>query len=124
MKKAMHANSLAAFEETEDLRGHRAGEVHATLLAGGPMTDRQVMAALGFTDPNQVRPRITELKDADWVIEVGKAKDPETGKTVRVVRALDGAARRARIEERRRRNALDFPTTETQADFLGNLATA
>lgn len=124
MKKAMHENSLVAFEDTVDLRGDRLESVYLMLQDRGAMTDRQVMEAMGFTDPNAVRPRITELKDRFWVIEVGRVKDPITGKTVRQVRALGKQERQDLIDERRRKAALDFPKTETQDNFLANLATA
>jgi hypothetical protein len=50
-----------------------------------PLTDRQVANILGFHDMNQVRPRISELKEAGALIEMGKMRDPFTGKTVRLL---------------------------------------
>jgi hypothetical protein len=114
MKKNLHLNSLEAFEGTPVTRSERQEKVHATLLAGGPMTDREVMQALGFTDMNAVRPRITELVDAFWCVECGRVEDPTTGKKVRRVRAMTEAERTAAIESRRRRNAQDFPVHAEQ----------
>jgi hypothetical protein len=50
-----------------------------------PMTDREVMHALGYCDMNAVRPRITELIQAGALHEAGERTDPATGKTVRTV---------------------------------------
>ena len=50
------------------------------------MHARQIMKALGFTDANTVKPRITELIDKGILEECGSVRDPETGKRVRLVR--------------------------------------
>lgn len=50
-------------------------------------TDRQMMHILGFTDMNSVRPRITELTDTGYLVEVDSVRDEVTGKTVRRSRA-------------------------------------
>ena len=117
MRTRMHLNSLEAFEGTPVTRSERQEKVYATLLARGPMTDREVMHALGFTDPNATRPRITELVDALWCVECGRVEDPTTGKKVRRVRALTDAERTAELERRRRRNAQDFPVHAEQLDL-------
>lgn len=49
-----------------------------------PISDREVMVWLGFTDPNQVRPRITELIDAGELFECGRMVDETTGRKVRI----------------------------------------
>jgi hypothetical protein len=43
------------------------------------------MQGMGFGEPNQVRPRITELIEAGKLMEVCSRRDTATGKTVRVV---------------------------------------
>ena len=48
------------------------------------LTDRQVMAKMGQTDPNACRPRITALVQRGILVECGKTKDETTGKTVRI----------------------------------------
>lgn len=118
MKTNMHANSLEAFETTTDERSERQEAIYLALLAAGPLTDRQVMATLGFTDMNAVRPRITELVDAFWVIETGRVEDPTTGKKVRICRALPDAERSRLIEERRRQLAQDFPRHVEQLELI------
>ena len=54
---------------------------------GQAFTDRGIMRVLGFTEMNQVRPRITELLRVGAILEVGKTKCPVTGRTVRTVAA-------------------------------------
>lgn len=87
--KAIHANSRLSLYENE-IRGK--GDTYRTkiynLLADKdiPMTDRQIINALHVTDVNNIRPEITRLKQAGLLIEAGKAKCCETGKTVRMVR--------------------------------------
>lgn len=102
----MHPNSLDCFEEIEDQRSDRADAVYRTLLDGGPMTDREIMTALGFTDPNAVRPRVTELRDMRWVVEAGAVECPVSRKRVRLVRALTTAERDSLIAGQRAEWAL------------------
>lgn len=48
------------------------------------LTAREIMSKMGFTDPNSVRPRVTELMQ-DGIIEAcGKKKDAVTRKTVAI----------------------------------------
>lgn len=103
MNRRMHANSLAAFDDIEEERGERAEVIYRMMVAAGvPMTDRQVAHALGFTDMNAVRPRLTELRDNRWVRETGSIECPVTGRHVRLVRALTETEREALIDEQRR----------------------
>ena len=90
----MHENSLKAHEEELPKLSARAGLI-LSFVARSPLsvatahglTDRAIMRLLGFTDPNTVRPRITELVKLGLLEECGKVKDSTTGKTVRTVRA-------------------------------------
>ena len=54
--------------------------------ANRPLTDRQISIGMGFDDPNQVRPRITELIQMNALEEVGRVKDKHTGAGCRTVR--------------------------------------
>ena len=54
----------------------------------GSFTDREIMLGLGFTDPNCVRPRITELINRGVLEECGSLIDHHTGKRVRKVRLV------------------------------------
>lgn len=78
-----HANSVASL--ATELSGGRLGRRSAAILAtaresGEPYTDRSIMLELGHTDPNAVRPRITELIDMGLLVETGSATDTYTGK--------------------------------------------
>lgn len=90
----LHDNSLAAYRAEEAKLSRRAQAVLVWITEHGPHTDREVMRGMGFTDPNAVRPRITELIEAGKLMEVGDLRCPVTGKTVRRV-----DIRRARWEQ-------------------------
>lgn len=81
----IHENSVAAYHSEADRLSRRAWLVLAWISQHGPATDRQVMEGMGFKEPNAVRPRITELRDAGMLLEIRSTKCPVTGKTVRVV---------------------------------------
>ena len=79
----IHANSLAAFHSELPRLSAREWAIYEWIVKHGPATDRQVMIGLGFTDMNAVRPRCTELIDANRLMEVGDIRCPTTGKMVR-----------------------------------------
>ncbi len=85
--KAIHPNSVAAYwTGSLDLFGKRHKKVLEALRAArGPRTDREVMVACGFADPNSVRPRITELLEAGILWESGSVECPVTRREVRLV---------------------------------------
>jgi hypothetical protein len=88
-RQEVHANSREAYHSEPQRISLRAAQIlrHFTTIYA-PQTDRQVMTALGFSDMNSVRPRITELIKAGLLIESGDTVDYVTGKRVRLVRAL------------------------------------
>lgn len=103
MGRHMHINSLAAFDDIEEERSDRANVIYTLMTAAGvAMTDRQIAQALGFSDMNMVRPRITELKDNRWAVETGTIECPVTHRHVRLVKALNPVQRDALIESQRR----------------------
>lgn len=86
MEKDIHQNSRESYR---DFRGAKQNSYRARIWnmyhdSGRPLTDREIMQTLQETDPNNVRPEITRLKQDGLVIEVGKSKCPVTGKTVRL----------------------------------------
>lgn len=82
----VHTNSIEAYHTGNAERfPKRAAEVLAALQFLGRGTDREVCRHLGFPDMNAVRPRITELIRDGAVEEVGEARDPVTGRNVRIV---------------------------------------
>lgn len=85
----MHRNSLDAHDairENGSLGKRRQMIVDVMGVRRLPMTDRQVMRALRFTDPNAVRPRINELIKLGILEECGSVRDPESGRVVRQVK--------------------------------------
>ncbi len=86
----MHQNSLLAFFENGPRLSKRAKAIVALLESDAMQhlgrTDRMVMTALGFSDPNAVRPRITELIDMGLLEECGDCRDSVSGQRVRRVR--------------------------------------
>ena len=85
MSATIHANSLNAYYDGRaDVFTKRQIQIIGALERTYPMTDRQIMHALGYTDMNAVRPRITELIDAGVLREVGETKCPVTEKRVRI----------------------------------------
>lgn len=83
----MHVNSLAAYESgRRELFSARELAILDALRKLRCATDRGVMLALGFTDMNSVRPRITELIKDGVLFEDGSVDDHVTGKRVRAVR--------------------------------------
>ena len=88
-----HAHSVEALRAGLDagVIAGRAAAVAAWLAAHGPATDREVMAGLGFSDPNAVRPRITELVAAGVLVEDGEVLDPVTDRMVRRVAVVSAA---------------------------------
>jgi hypothetical protein len=83
--RGVHQNSVAAYREEEGKLGRRAATILNWVTIHGRATDRQIMLALRFSEPNSVRPRITELVSVGELVEVGTVRCPVTGKRVRVV---------------------------------------
>jgi hypothetical protein len=80
----MHENSIRAFSDSMEQLSRRERECYGVQAASlRPMTDREVMERLQFTDPNSVRPRLTELVADLWAEEVDTVPDHVTGKQVR-----------------------------------------
>ena len=85
----MHINSLTAYrEEGERLSGRKALIYELLSETNTAMTDREVMLKLGYSDPNAVRPRITELIKRGFLEESGVIICASTKKRVRMVRKV------------------------------------
>jgi len=86
----VRVNSRLAYHSERDA-GHLGDRARACLAviraAVAPVTDRDVAVALGFSDMNSVRPRITELIEAGVVSEHSTVRCPVTGKMVRTLAA-------------------------------------
>lgn len=86
MTTSMHVNSIAAYHEEKAKLNKRAGIIFE-FLATHPVahTDRQIMTALHYAEPNAVRPRITEMIKVGLLQEFGSARCEVTGRPVRLV---------------------------------------
>lgn len=88
----------AAHEYIKPFKGQRHQKIMEALTEHGDMTVDELMAVLGYNDPNQVRPRLTELTQAGALCTIGKRRSRRSGKMVAVwaineqKRAAPGAA--------------------------------
>lgn len=76
----------AYYESREEAKSRRE-KIYQRLLNDGPMMAETLMAAMGFMDPNSVRPRLTELKGEGKVRPIGKARNRQ-GKRVTLWEAI------------------------------------
>ena len=74
-----------AHEEIKPVKTDRKMQI-LIALGDEALTAREIMDALGFSDMNQVRPRLTELMTEDRIEVSGKRQDYMTGRTVAVFR--------------------------------------
>ncbi len=84
----MHTHSLSAYASEREKLNRREKEILGVLHTGARMTDREIMELLNYREPNAVRPRISDLIKAKWVVECGEKPDHVTGIKVRIVKAL------------------------------------
>ena len=85
MSATIHANSLEAYHDGElGMFTKRQREILKAFRQRATLTDRECLTALGYSDMNAVRPRITELIDSGVLREVGETKCPVTKKRVRL----------------------------------------
>ena len=84
----MHTNSLAAYAMLQQSGGKltRRLQILELMLDGLSRTDRHIMKELGYSDTNDVRPRITELVKEGVLEEICHIRDDNTGVKVRVTR--------------------------------------
>ena len=80
---AMHPNSIKAWDAIKDTSNKRMQMIVYFYRTRGPMTDRDMMLCFSKSDPNYVRPRISELIKYGVAFEIGNKL--ENGRTVRVV---------------------------------------
>ena len=77
-----------AYYEIQTETPKRRKMIYQALREGGPQTAHELMERLGFSDPNAVRPRLTELKACGLVRAVGRRKNPKTGQSGAVWEAI------------------------------------
>jgi len=80
----IHKNSRTSWEDLKSsLKGRHKEIWKAFSSTDGALRDRQVKDILNLPDMNSVRPRITELINRGFLMEVDSEKCPITGKKVR-----------------------------------------
>lgn len=89
MSSITEENRRDAYES----RPSRRQNIILFILGDGEMTARQIAKAIGFTDLNQVKPRLTELMQAGVIDAIRKQRDPITGRNVSVYKRKDPLAR-------------------------------
>lgn len=84
----IHPHTLLSFHTSgsTEMFEKREQQCIEALRRRQPLTDREVMVACGFSEPNQVRPRLTKLLALGVLVEVEPVRCAITGKTVRRVR--------------------------------------
>lgn len=78
-----------AYYESRDIAPTRRRILFDALKKYGPQTVDEPMDRLGYTDPNAVRPRLTELKETGLVEVVKTRKSRRTGKNTSVWQVVD-----------------------------------
>lgn len=89
MSSITEENRRDAYES----RPSRRQNIILFILGDKEMTARQIAKAIGFTDLNQVKPRLTELMQAGVIDAIRKQRDPITGRNVSVYKRKDPLAR-------------------------------
>lgn len=74
----------AAYYDAETLAPTRRRIIYGALKKYGPQTADELMERLGFSDPNSVRPRLTELKQDGLIEACGRRTSKRTGKATAV----------------------------------------
>ena len=93
----VHWNSISSYSAVLPSIGQRHQEI-IDILEDTSMTDRQIAEALGYSDLNAVRPRITELVQGGILRECGTTTCETTGRPVRLVLVV-AAAQEVPVEE-------------------------
>lgn len=70
-----------AYYEAQEKAPTRRRIIYGCLKQHGPQTADELMERLGFDDPNNVRPRLTELKQAGLIEATGRRTSRRTGKS-------------------------------------------
>lgn len=95
-----------AYYSSKSLAITRRKIIYSALRKYGPLAVDELMDKLGYNDPNQVRPRLTELKKDGLVETCGKRTSKRTGRTTAVwqVAEIEKAAPDAGTSENGKEN--------------------
>ena len=80
MKKNVKDTSIASYMNIQKL-GRKQQTVYEVIKRFPDSTDRELAKRLGFTDPNNVRPRRFELVELGWVVLSGRKRCSISGRT-------------------------------------------
>ncbi len=100
-------NSTESFDVHKESggSGHYRRRIYEVLLvAGRPLSDRELMEVLGVTDPNYIRPEVTRLRDDGIIAGKGNKTCQFTNRKVRLS-VLTGAP----YAERKKRTVENDP---------------
>jgi len=89
MTHSVRDNSLEAYYELKATLNIRQDEILSIIEKYPLLTDREILTKYGGREMNEVRPRITELIKKGLVKEAGDSKCQITGRTVRILQAVD-----------------------------------
>lgn len=78
-----------AYDQAQTDAPTRRSQIYRTLSQHGPMSSDDLMMLLGYSNPNSIRPRLTDLKDEGKIEAVGKATNAN-GRSVTVWRVTGG----------------------------------
>lgn len=73
--------SVMSLQDLADTLSDRRRAVYELIRRNPGRTDRELSREAGYADPNQLRPRRTELLDMGLIREAGKRRCEVTGKT-------------------------------------------
>ena len=76
-----------AYYEAREEAPTRRKQIYQALRERGPMTAEELMGALGYSDPNSVRPRLTELK-ALGLVSAERSRRNKNGRSVAIWEAV------------------------------------
>ncbi|WP_020613246.1 hypothetical protein [Sediminispirochaeta bajacaliforniensis] len=88
MRKRIAVTSVESYHEILETLGERQHLVYELIRRYPEHTDRELAQLAGAGDPNQIRPRRTELLDKGVITESGKRRCEVTGKLAKTWRIV------------------------------------
>ncbi len=86
MRKRITDTSVQSYREIRETLGDRQRQVYDLIQRHPNRTDRELASIAGVNDPNQIRPRRTELTDKGLIAEGGRRRCTVTGKVAKTWR--------------------------------------
>lgn len=79
-----------AYYESQNTAPTRRYEIYRLLKEGGPMSSEEIMERLRCDNPNCIRPRLSELKQAGLIDTCGKTKSKYGNVHIAVWQVVEG----------------------------------